>query len=61
MGLVEPEMISYFMLMMSILAVSPIFIKNHERQRQLEAKFDKILDENGIQDANEIIQRALFK
>ena len=61
MGFVDPEMISYLTLMMSIFVVSPTLLEDTKRQKQLEMKFNEILSENNIQNVDEILQRALFK
>ncbi len=61
MGFVDPEMISYLLLMTSLFVISPALLQNVERQRQLEIKFDKIVEQNGIEDVAEILQRAVLK
>lgn len=61
MGFVDNEMISYLMLTMSLLTVSPVLIKNVTHQRQLDKRFTDILVNNNITDVSQIIKRALFK
>jgi hypothetical protein len=61
MGFVDPEMISYLLLTTSLFVVSPALLQNVERQRQLEMKFDKIVEQNGIEDVAEILQRAVLQ
>jgi hypothetical protein len=61
MGFVDPEMISYLLLTTSLFVVSPSLLQNVERQRQLEMKFDKIVEQNGIEDVAEILQRAVLQ
>ncbi|XP_057366903.1 uncharacterized protein LOC130687737 [Daphnia carinata] len=61
MGFVEAEMISYLTLMTSLFVVSPSLVRDVERQRQLETKFNEILNEKGIEDVAEILRLALLK
>jgi hypothetical protein len=61
MGFVDPEMISYLLLTTSLFVVSPALLQNVERQRQLEMKFNKIVEQNGIEDVAEILQRAVLQ
>ncbi|XP_057375004.1 uncharacterized protein LOC130695960 [Daphnia carinata] len=61
MGFVDTEMVSYLTLSTSFFVVSPVLLQDEQRQRQLESKFNDILDRNNISDFNEIIQRALLK
>jgi hypothetical protein len=61
LGFVDAEMISYLLLTTSLFVVSPALLQNVERQRQLEMKFDKIVEQNGIEDVAEILQRAVLQ
>jgi hypothetical protein len=61
LGFVDAEMISYLLLTTSLFVVSPALLQNVERQRQLEMKFDKIVEQNGIEDVAEILQRAVIQ
>lgn len=61
MGFTDAEMVSYLLLLTSIFTTSPVLYSDMERQRQLELKFNNILSRNGIEDVNDIIQRALLK
>jgi hypothetical protein len=61
LGFVDAEMISYLLLTTSLFVVSPALLQNVERQRQLEMKFNKILEQNGIEDVAEILQRAVLQ
>ncbi|EFX89773.1 hypothetical protein DAPPUDRAFT_310184 [Daphnia pulex] len=61
LGFVDPEMISYLLLTTSLFVVSPALLQNVERQRQLEMKFNKTLEQNGIEDVAEILQRAVLQ
>jgi hypothetical protein len=61
LGFVDAEMISYLLLTTSLFVVSPALLQNVERQRQLEMKFNKIVEQNGIEDVAEILQRAVLQ
>lgn len=61
MGFADPDMISYLMLVVSLLVVSPVLLHNTQYQVQLEKKFNQTLAENGIESIDEVIQRALFQ
>lgn len=61
MGIVDNEMVSYLNLVTSLFTVSPTLIKDAQRQRQLETKFNQIMADQAVKDVDEIIQRALFK
>ncbi|XP_046438737.1 uncharacterized protein LOC124190209 [Daphnia pulex] len=54
-------MISYLLLTTSLFVVSPALLQNVDRQRQLEMKFNKIMEQNGIEDVAEILQRAVLQ
>jgi hypothetical protein len=61
LGFVDAEMISYLLLTTALFVVSPALLHNVDRQSQLEIKFDKILEQNGIEDVAEILQRAVLQ